>query len=208
MMTRKAASKSLGLAKALAGGTLLVSIIGTSPPVLAQEPTPPEPSPSVAPAPPAPPPPTGAAPVERAAPETQPIPAPPGPEVPPPPVPPGSTTPTGGPPSPVPAYVLWGIGGASLIAGGIFGILALSAKSDFDDKPTYDQADKVHDLTGAADVGLGLGVVLLASGTIFYLMDDRPSAPAHGSQGSPVAGVRFQPVLGPRTRGGALTLQF
>lgn len=114
-----------------------------------------------------------------------------------------------GPPSPVPAYILWGLGGASLVVGGVFGIMALSAKSDFDDHPTYSQADTVHDRSVAADVGLGLGLILAASGTIFYFMQDPGGAPVQGQgKGKPVATVRVDPLVTPHTRGGALTLHF
>lgn len=114
-----------------------------------------------------------------------------------------------GPPSPVPAYILWGLGGASLVVGGVFGVMALSAKSDFDDNPTYSQADTVHDRTVVADVGLGAGVLLLASGTIFYFMRDQGAPPAQGqTSAKPVASVRLDPLVTPHTRGGALTLHF
>ena len=115
------------------------------------------------------------------------------------------------PPKPkIPAYVLWGAGSAGMVVGTIFGIAALSAKSTFDDHPTYSQADKVHNYTIASDVGLGAGLVLLLGGTMFYFMDDKDDAPAPQAKhkSNPVAQVAFEPILSQQTRGGSFTLKF
>jgi type IV secretory pathway VirB10-like protein len=200
---------------------LLVAVVVASGPAYAQtppapptaptEPIPPPvppvpPEPGVMPAPPLPP--EGTAPPPEAPPPPPPgAPAPEAPPIPPPPGPP--VTASMPPPSPIPAYILWGAGGASLVVGTVFGILALSAKSDYDDKPTYTQADKVHDLSVASDVGLGLGVVLAASGTIFFFMN-QAAPPAQGQMTTKSVGatVRVDPLISPHTRGGAFTLRF
>jgi hypothetical protein len=209
-----AAGKKAGIS------ALLVSFVLASTPAFAQTPpTAPSPAPTSPAAPPPSPPEGGANPAATPPPQVAPPelptpPSPPPPEVaPPPPPPPSPLPPEGaapmGPPSPVPAYIFWGLGGASLVVGGVFGIMALSAKSDFDDHPTYSQADTVHDRSVAADVGLGLGLVLAVSGTLFYFMQDQggPSPRAQNSA-KPVATVRVDPLVTPHTRGGALTLHF
>jgi hypothetical protein len=104
---------------------------------------------------------------------------------------------------------MWGVGGASLVAGGVLGALALGAKSDFDDKPTYEGADRVESRAIAADVAFGLSAVLLVTGTAFYFMpgstESRPTASTAPERAS--ARLHVTPLLG-RTNGGALSLEF
>jgi hypothetical protein len=113
------------------------------------------------------------------------------------------------PRSKLPSYIMWGVGGASLITGAVLGITALAAKSDFNDNPTYEAANRTEGRAIAADVALGLGAVLLITGTAFYLMpDSQESRPATATNTRrPTARLHLTPMLG-RTNGGALTLQF
>jgi hypothetical protein len=109
----------------------------------------------------------------------------------------------------IPSYLMWGIGGASLVVGTVFGIAALSSESDFNKNPTYSKADTVHKETIASDVGLGLGAVLLISGTVFYFVDDKDSTTGQAKQKSaPLASVAVEPMLGRQIRGGTVTLRF
>jgi hypothetical protein len=112
--------------------------------------------------------------------------------------------------SKVPSYILWSIGGASMAVGTAFGIAALSDKKSYDDKPSYSKADTVHSDTVVSDVGLGLGVVLLVSGTVFYFMTDQDSSTAQQAkpESSPLASVSVEPIIGRRTQGGSITLRF
>jgi hypothetical protein len=115
---------------------------------------------------------------------------------------------TSEPKSKVPSYVLWAVGGASLITGSVLGISALTAKSDFDDTPSYDAADKVEGRAVAADVALGLSAVLLVTGTIFYFLpDSQESRPTAQNTKRPTTRWQVAPMLG-RTNGGALSVQF
>jgi len=215
----KTASRAVGtrVTSALTLATLLVSL-GAAP-VRAQSTPPPVAAPPAAPADvvPAPPEPGTPASVESAPPvEVAPAPevvVPPAPEVVvPAPLEPLEAPPTEAapPPSLAAPYALWGLGGASLIAGTVLGILALKAESDYEDGPTRDRADKVHNLGIAADVGLGLGVVLAVTGTIFYLRGG--DAPESGAQAQRPASSRAHlhvaPSVGARAGGAALSLRF
>jgi hypothetical protein len=112
------------------------------------------------------------------------------------------------PKSKVPSYVMWAVGGASLITGAVLGISALTAKSDFDDKPSYDAADKVEGRAVAADIALGLSAVLLVTGTVFYFLPDAQAPrPTAQNPKRPTARWQVAPMLG-RTNGGALSVQF
>jgi hypothetical protein len=104
------------------------------------------------------------------------------------------------PPSRIPSYILWGAAGASLIVGASFGLAALSAKKDFDDNPTTDGADKVHNRAVISDVGLGLGAILAITGTIFFFSADPP--------GEAVAQVHVAPLITTNAGGGVVSMRF
>lgn len=103
-------------------------------------------------------------------------PAPPPPvvvaETPPPPPPPPPPEPR----SKVPAYVTLGIAAAGAIVGTIYGIKALSAQSDFDEKPTGKNADKTERNALIADMAFGVAITLGVTGVVLLTSDD--SAPA------------------------------
>jgi hypothetical protein len=105
---------------------------------------------------------------------------------------------------------MWGVGGASLITGAVFGGLALSAKSDFDKTPTYTDADTVHERSVVADVTLGLGVILVATATIFYFVDGQPPPATTAKQPSNplVSRLSVSPTVGAHSKGAALSLVF
>jgi hypothetical protein len=115
--------------------------------------------------------------------------------------------------SKLPSYVLWGLGGASLVAGAVLGVTALSAKSDYNDNPTYDAADRVEGRATVADVLLGLGVVLAITGTVFYFPIGASSAiPADKARAqstrSPSASLQLAPMIGARVGGAMASLRF
>ena len=104
--------------------------------------------------------------------------------------------PTPASPSRVPAYVAFGIGGAGLVVGTIFGLSASAKKSSLDgtcvDKhcPTSSQSD-VDAMKSSATVstlGFAVGVVGLGVGTVLFL---RP-----GSSTSEATSLRAQPYVG------------
>jgi hypothetical protein len=104
--------------------------------------------------------------------EAEPPPSPP----PPPPPPPAPAAPPPPPPpeekSMVPAYVTLGIATGAAAVGTIFGIKALRAKSDFDDKPTTDKADDVERNALIADMAFGVAVTLGITGIVLLTTTD------------------------------------
>jgi len=207
------------LNRSRAGALCSALVLGTLPAVAQSTPPPtgPAPTPNVAPpmdaAPPTPVPPAES-PSEppAAAPPVAATPASPPEEVAPAPVPPPAEVAPAPVPSPakpkLPSYLMWGVGGASLVAGAALGIAALAGKSKFDDHPTYGKADSVHTEAMLSDVGLGLGVILLATGTIFYFVDDNPPAQRAEHSVSPLARLQVAPVVGPKIQGAAVTVKF
>lgn len=115
-------------------------------------------------------------------------------------------------------YALWGTSVVSLALGVGFGVMALSAKKDFNDAPTYKRADKVHNLGIAADTGLGLGLLLAITGTVFYFLGHESDGTKHGQAADArtrahtsktvLSTLRLAPFVGPRAQGGTLALRF
>lgn len=99
-------------------------------------------------------------------------------------------------PSKVPAYVTLGVAGAAAITGAIFGIQALSAKSDFDKSPTLRNADNVERNALIADMAFGIAFTLGITGVVL-LTTDEPSAPVVEQ-----ATLKLVPYVS-RTSGGA-----
>ncbi|MCB9535094.1 MAG: PEGA domain-containing protein [Myxococcales bacterium] len=95
------------------------------------------------------------------------------------------------------SYIVMGSGGALLVGGGIAAILANSAHSDFeacgDDascRRTQEEVDLAEDVRSkalAADVMLGVGAAVAATGVVLYLLNDDAPADASGGTGVMVA---------------------
>ncbi len=76
----------------------------------------------------------------------------------------------------VPAAVTLGLGGAGLISGTIFGIMALGAKKDFDDDPTTANADTAERNALIADMSFGIALTLGITGVVLLTADDEEAA--------------------------------
>ncbi|MGC4091229.1 MAG: PEGA domain-containing protein [Polyangiaceae bacterium] len=106
------------------------------------------------------PPPVAAAPVAETAPP------------PPPPPPPVEKR------SVIPAVVTLGIAGAGAVVGTLFGLKALSAKSDFNDKPSTKAADDTERNALIADMAFGVAITLGVTGIVLLTSDDAPAESA------------------------------
>jgi hypothetical protein len=110
----------------------------------------------------------------------------------------------------VPAYVTLGLAGAGVIVGTTFGILALSAKSDFNKSPTSDNADKVDRNALVADMSYAVALTFGVTGAVLLLSsnDNAEKSASNKSTKSFVKRAFVVPYGGP-TGGGALgTVQF
>ncbi len=76
----------------------------------------------------------------------------------------------------VPAAVTLGLGGAGLISGTIFGIMALGAKKDFDDDPTTSNADTAERNALIADMSFGIALTLGITGVVLLTAEDEEAA--------------------------------
>jgi hypothetical protein len=72
----------------------------------------------------------------------------------------------------VPAYVTLGIAGAGAVVGTIFGLKALSSKSDFNDKPSTKSADDTERNALIADMAFGVAITLGVTGVVLLTSDD------------------------------------
>jgi hypothetical protein len=131
-------------------------------------------------------------------------PAPP-PPLPPPPVEPVST-PTPPPPvekrSMVPAYVTLGIATAGAVVGTVFGLKALSAKSDFNDRPTTSTADDTERNALISDMAFGVAITLGVTGIVLLTSDEE--APKESAKLHPPSKLKFEfDTYAGKTGGGA-----
>jgi hypothetical protein len=144
------------------------------------------------PTPPPPPPPPPPEPVAQ-----QPAPPPP-----PPPPPPRSN---------VPAYVTLGLAGAGAIVGTAFGVLALSAKSNFKSHPTTANADTTDRDALVSDMSFAVALTFGVTGAVLLLSNDSPAeqkpAAAQSTKKTAVRGF-VAPFVGPTGGGAAGFLQF
>ena len=76
----------------------------------------------------------------------------------------------------MPAYVTLGIAGAGAVVGTIFGLKALSAKSDFDDTPTRELADDTERNALIADMAFGVAITLGVTGIVLLTTDEEAAA--------------------------------
>jgi len=114
---------------------------------------------------------------------------------PPPPPPPPKTR------SNVPAYVTLGVAGAGAILGTVFGIQALGAKSDFDENPTVDNADKAERAALIADMSFGVALTFGITGAVLLFSGSSPV-----ETGLP--DIKLRPMVGPKGGGMAATWTF
>lgn len=145
----------------------------------------------------------------------------PPPVAPPPTAPPPAATqePPPSPPPPLPpepaksnttGFVLLGVGGAALVAGGVFGALALSDYGKADDacpsrkgcsSAAIDSRDAAGTKAWVANGGIGVGVVLGAVGT--YLLVSGPPAPKTAKARFLTPSFNVTPSGGSATLGGS-----
>ena len=110
--------------------------------------------------------------------------------------PPSAPPPVASSPDHTLAYVAFGVGGAALITGGIFGGLALGQKSDLDaacphrqcGPAQYSAVDSYATKSLVSGVGLIAGAALIGAGAILYFTSPSSSAEQHARLGAFVTG--------------------
>jgi hypothetical protein len=140
---------------------------------------------------------------------------PPAAAAPPPPIEPPAApaTPPPEPRSPVPAYVTLGLAGVGAVVGTIFGIQALSSKSDFEDDPTTDNADTVDRNALISDMSFAVALTFGVTGAVLLLSSDAPAeqpaaAAAHPKPVKPIKKAVVAPFVGPTGGGAAARFTF
>jgi tetratricopeptide (TPR) repeat protein len=135
---------------------------------------------------------------------------------PPPPVVPVAVAEVTPPPPPpekqskVPAYVTLGIAAGGAVVGTIFGVKALSAKSDFDSNPTAQHADDTERNALIADMAFGVALTLGVTGIVLLTSNDEAEAPAKAAKlrQPPKATFRVLPYMGRESGGATARLTF
>ncbi|WP_394847954.1 PEGA domain-containing protein [Pendulispora brunnea] len=145
-----------------------------------------------------------------------PPPPPPAPvaEAPPPPPP---ETPAPAPRSKVPAFVTGGVALAAAGVGTVFGIMALSDKSDFDKNPTASKADDGENHALIADMAIGVAITLgITSAVLFFSAEEPAAKPAAkaaprklvAAPKAPPVTIRPTPIVTPHGGGAGALIRF
>lgn len=108
----------------------------------------------------------------------------------------------------VPAYVTLGVAGAGAIVGTIFGLKALSAKSDFDDKPTTDSADDTERNALIADMAFGVAITLGVTGLVLLTSGDESESQPLARSVPPRLKLELDAHASPKGGGAAARLRF
>ncbi|HEY3496628.1 MAG TPA: PEGA domain-containing protein, partial [Polyangiaceae bacterium] len=129
------------------------------------------------------------------------------------PPPPPPPPPPPEPRSMVPAYVTLGIAGASAVVGTIFGVQALSSKSDFDDNPSTELADDTERNALIADMAFGVAITLGVTGVVLLTSDEEPAAAPAAKAGRLTRSPRgpelnVRPYAGPKSGGASARVTF
>jgi hypothetical protein len=126
-----------------------------------------------------------------------------------------ATQPTAEPPpkeerSKLPAYITLGVGVAAAGVGTVFGIMALSAKDDFNQNPTTDNADKADRNALIADMAFGVALTLGITGIVLLTTDDTSEVAAKNTHGPRLQRAKLQlaPVITPTTQGAGARFTF
>ena len=143
-----------------------------------------------------------AAPTPAPAPVVAPVPTP---APPPPPIEPRSK---------VPAFVTGGLAVVAAGVGTVFGVMALSNKSDFDKNPTSQTADDGDTHALIADMAFGVALTFgVTSAVLFFTKDEQPTLPAAAktAQAKPAqkrVTLTPTPWVAPRSGGAGFVLRF
>ncbi len=125
-----------------------------------------------------------------------------GPKEPPKPVPPKEppTTESEGTSTLIPAIVTLSLAGAGAVVGGVFGVLALQSKGDFEETPTQDLFDETERNALIADMSFGVALTFGVTGLVLLLTDsggeEKPAEPEKKAFVTPFAGPGGAGVVG------------
>jgi hypothetical protein len=108
----------------------------------------------------------------------------------------------------IPAYVTLGIAGAGVILGTIFGIQALSAKGDFEDDPTTDNADAAERDALIADMSFGVALTFGITGIVLLFTGGEDEATEEAPAPEQAARPIVVPYASPAGGGVAATWKF
>ncbi|MBI2896522.1 MAG: PEGA domain-containing protein [Deltaproteobacteria bacterium] len=97
---------------------------------------------------------------------------------------------TGGETAPV--WVAAGVAGVGLVAGAVLGFLALSDRSDFDDKPTVETADRGERFALFADIAFGVGIAAAVTTAVLYFTRSESAESSEGEDETELEALRLR----------------
>lgn len=106
----------------------------------------------------------------------------------------------------IPAIVTLSLAGAGAIVGGVFGVLALQSKSEFEDTPTQDLFDETERNALIADMSFGVALTFGVTGLVLLLTDSSGSEEEKAAEDKKA--FNFAPYAGPNGGGAVGTFRF
>lgn len=106
-------------------------------------------------------------------------------------------------------WVTAGIAAAALVSGTVFGFLALSEQSNFDNEPSNDVADRGEAFALIADISFGVAAAMAITAVVLYIVESSSSSSDSASNDPERLRLSFAPWADPRSGGGvAAQLRF
>ena len=106
----------------------------------------------------------------------------------------------------IPAIVTLSLAGAGAVVGGVFGVLALQSKSEFEDTPTQDLFDETERNALIADMSFGVALTFGVTGLVLLLTDSSGGEEEKAAEDKKA--FNFAPYAGPNGGGAVGTFRF
>lgn len=105
------------------------------------------------------------------------------------------------------AYAFWGASGLSFAIGTYYGVTALQAKADFDERPSLALADRADTRSTVANIAIGVGLSFALIGALFYFKEPDADPDERAGYGGPRR-LAFAPLVSPSVHGAAVKGSF
>jgi hypothetical protein len=106
----------------------------------------------------------------------------------------------------IPAIVTLSLAGAGAVVGGVFGVLALQSKSEFEETPTQDLFDETERNALIADMSFGVALTFGVTGLVLLLTDSSGGEEEKAAEEKKA--FNFAPNAGPNGGGAVGTFRF
>jgi hypothetical protein len=94
-----------------------------------------------------------------------------------------------------------GAAGAATVVGGVFGVMALSAKGRYDDHANSNDADAVSRNAMLSDIAFGSAITLGLASVVMFTTSDSDERPPSSAKRAPTRHVVVTPIVSTKAAG-------